>query len=68
MDKDFKIQHKRGYYFFTPISDKAKTWWENNVEYDSWQMWGQSYAIEPNYANDLYEGIKWEFDNETIKA
>ena len=43
--------------FFTPNSEAAAKWFDENVESDSWQWIGNSLAVEQRYAQDLAHGL-----------
>ncbi len=42
---------------FTPESDFAKEWVSENLSLESWQWWGNAFAVEMGYAGDLIQGM-----------
>jgi len=43
--------------FFTPHSDEAVEWVDENVETDGWQWVGSSLAVHYRYSDDLIRGL-----------
>lgn len=43
---------------FMPVSEEAKTWFEDNIEAESWQWLGGYLNVEARFADDLIEGIE----------
>ena len=42
---------------FTPITQKAKDWVEENVTLESWQWLGNGFGVEHRYVDDLVRGM-----------
>jgi hypothetical protein len=43
---------------FEILSEVAKTFVEENVQLESWQWMGNSFAVDHRYADDLIAGMK----------
>ncbi len=54
---DFAISDQGTVVLFKPLSASAKAWIDNNVAYESWQMFGSALAVDHRYAQGLYDGI-----------
>jgi hypothetical protein len=61
---DFKLYDGGSICLFNPASRAARDWWGENVSEDA--IWfGQGYAVERRFANDIVagfvgEGLSWE--------
>ena len=53
----FKIINHGSLFLFKPITDWAKEWWEEKVD-PNCPTFGDGYAVEHRYAEDIIEGIK----------
>lgn len=42
---------------FTPISNAAKAWFNDNVQSESWQWLGNALGVDHRYAEDLIGGL-----------
>ena len=52
----FEIKQSGSIVLFTPKTEWASEWWEENVE--EGQMLGGSHAVEHRYAQNILDGIK----------
>lgn len=53
---DFKVVNHGSIILFTPHTDEAKQWIDDNISDDA-QFWGDSLVVEPRYAGPLANGI-----------
>lgn len=44
-------------FLLNPITPKAKTWIDENLQLESWQYMGKSPAIEHRYIGDIVDGM-----------
>ena len=56
MIKHFNITHEGTIVLFEPLTDAARTWWSSNVDPEC-MTFGNAYAVEHRYAQDIVEGI-----------
>lgn len=55
---DATVSRDGGIYMFTPLSDGAKTWVQDNVHTDPWQWTGPSFVLDDGrLAYELYRGM-----------
>lgn len=54
---DFHISNQGSIVMITPVTSVAKEWVDENVQLDSWQWLGISFAVEHRYAAGLIEGL-----------
>jgi hypothetical protein len=54
---DFRINDQGTIVLFTPISDAAREWVDENVASDSWQWFGPQLCVDHRMAGDLLDGI-----------
>jgi hypothetical protein len=57
METDVRVRNEGSIVMFTPVSDAAKTWFDENVHHEVWQWFGESLCVEWRYAEDLIEGL-----------
>ncbi len=50
---DVQIVGTMGFYTFHMLTNKAIKWVKENVQLESWQVIGNSFACEGGYAQDL---------------
>lgn len=55
---DVSVSNHGTLFLFTPISERAKKWVEENVPLESWQWLGNGFSVEHRYAGNLAEGMK----------
>ena len=54
---DFIFQNHGTIFTVTPVTRQAKKFVKSHVEIESWQWFGQSFAVEPRRANALANEI-----------
>jgi hypothetical protein len=54
---DFYFSDQGSLIMLTPMSKEAETWTNENIYYESWQMFGDAIAVDPRIFEDLFEGI-----------
>jgi hypothetical protein len=42
---------------FTPVSEQAREWWDDNVATGGWQWMGNACCVEPRCAEPIINGI-----------
>jgi len=56
-DPDVLIRCDGTVWTFNPISERAKQWFDENVQSESWQWLGSSLVVDHRWAADLIRGI-----------
>ena len=59
MIKKFEINNQGSIFLFTPLTEDAKLWWEENVSNDC-QKFGNAFVVEHRYAYDIIYGLNNE--------
>lgn len=54
---DFVIDDQGSIVLFTPLTERAKLWWQESVEQPSWNKLGEAYAVERRMAHAIYIGL-----------
>jgi Holliday junction resolvase-like predicted endonuclease len=58
--KHFEIINNGTIVNIKPLTPEAKLWFNQNVNFESWQCCGDYVAIEPRMANDIIDGFNAE--------
>ena len=59
MIKKFEINNQGSIFLFTPLTEDAKSWWQENVSNDC-QKFGNAFVVEHRYAYDIIDGLNNE--------
>ena len=54
---DFQINDQGSIVGFTPLTEAAQAFLDDNVEYEPWQIMGNTLWVDHRYADDLRDGI-----------
>lgn len=54
---DILVRNESSIVMFTPKSNEGRTWVDENLNLESWQWLGQSFAVEWRYAPDIVQGM-----------
>lgn len=57
---DFTINDQGSVVMFTPLTDAATAWVDENVALEGWQWLGNSFAVDHRIAQALVDGIEAE--------
>lgn len=57
MQPDVVVENHGSVCMVTPMSPAAHEWVDENVQLDSWQWLGASFACEPRYVSSLIDGM-----------
>lgn len=57
---DFRINDQGSVVGFTPVSQSAKEWFDENVQSEGWQWMGNTLYADHRMAQGLIEGIEAE--------
>ena len=55
---DVAVSNEGSLFLFTPLTPEAKQWVKDNVPLESWQWYGDGFAVEPRYSMTLVKGIQ----------
>ena len=55
---DVRISNQGTMWMFTPLTNTAKEWVEENLDLESWQKMGDSFAVDHRPAAALAEGMQ----------
>ncbi len=55
---DIQINDQGSIIMFTPVSEFAKEWVNNNCYIESWQWMGSSFCVDHRIAEQLIEGME----------
>lgn len=58
MEPDMKIQDEGSIVLFVPLTDFARQWVDENLALESWQWFGDGFAVEHRYADPLRQGME----------
>ena len=58
MQPDVLVRNGGSVYLFCPLTPAAKVWFEENVQSDGWQWFGNALCVEHSYVLGLIEGIQ----------
>jgi hypothetical protein len=57
VDQDVHVRDAGSIFVLTPISARAKEWFEENIA-DDGSMWGRDgYVVERNYVGAIFDGL-----------
>ena len=56
MIKKFEINNQGSIFLFTPLTEDAELWWEENVSNDC-QKFGNAFVVEHRYVYDILDGL-----------
>lgn len=51
------IRRDGSIFSFTPLTELAREWIQDNVEYEDWQWFGDSLCVDVRAAGPLFDGI-----------
>lgn len=54
---DVSVANHGTLFTFTPLTERAKEWMEENVQSEPWQWLGNSLTVEHRYAGELANGM-----------
>lgn len=60
MQADVLVENHGSVCMVTPMSPTARKWVDENVQPESWQWLGASFACEPRYLPSLIDGMQDE--------
>ncbi len=55
---DIRVSNMGSMWMFTPLTEKAKNWVEENLPLEPWQWMGNSFCVDHRPANDLATGMQ----------
>lgn len=55
---DLRVENHGSVFLLRPLTDAGRTWIEEHVQYESWQMFGGAISMEPRYAAAIVEGAQ----------
>ncbi len=54
---DVEVSNEGSVVLFTPLTEDARAWIDENVQSESWQWLGASLAVDHRFAMDLLNGM-----------
>lgn len=54
---DFSVTYHGNVYLLNPLSEGAREWIEQFVDYEPWQRFGRALVVDQHYIADLVAGM-----------
>ena len=55
---DVLVENAGTVFTFCPVTNRAKEWFDENVETESWQWFGHALVVEHRFALGLAQGLR----------